>query len=98
VVKTDKGKPIAVMQLVVEERSVILDMLSVGREYQGQDIGTILVLLAENMACTIGKRILKLEALDTSIEFYTRRGFKKMQSEQDSEWGTVTYMEKQLIC
>jgi predicted N-acetyltransferase YhbS len=73
-------------------------MLSVDHRYQRQGIGTNLVFLAEKLTCELGKNLLRLESLDTSVEFYTEFDFRKLYLEQDSYWGTITHMEKQLSC
>lgn len=98
IVNISDERPAAVMQLVVEEQCILLDMLSVDHRYQRQGIGTNLVFLAEKLTCELGKNLLKLESLDTSVEFYAEFGFRKLYLEQDSYWGTITHMEKQLSC
>jgi ribosomal protein S18 acetylase RimI-like enzyme len=98
VVKIHSGKPVAIMLLMSKEQNMLLAMLSVDREYQGQGIGTDLLRLAEVLACKLMKKFLRIEALDTSIGFYVGLGFKMLYSEQDSEWGIITHMEKQLVC
>lgn len=91
-------RPIAVMRLIIEERYVLLDMLAIDHAHQKQGIGRNLVRLAERITCKLGKNIIKLEALDTSVGFYSRLGFKELPSRNDLEWGLLTPMEKQLIC
>lgn len=51
---------------------------------------------AEYLAKIKGKKLVKLEALNTAIGFYKKMGYKEVYKRFDKEWGILTVMEKEI--
>ncbi|MGC8505263.1 MAG: GNAT family N-acetyltransferase [Thermoplasmata archaeon] len=104
-----KGKPIGIIELTFHKRkvegiddnpdfyeySLVVELLSVDKSYQGTGIGTDLMALAENIAHSLNAYKILLEAVEDKVNFYKKLGYYvKGPKYIDADWGTLVPMER----
>lgn len=76
-----------------------IDMLYVHPSVAGQGVGTMLVDALEKLAGGRGAKALSVDASDTAVEFFRKRGYVAKQRNsvpRHGEWLANTTMQKQL--
>nr|WP_280956836.1 GNAT family N-acetyltransferase [Acidianus hospitalis] len=90
------GNIAGVIDIVENNDSLLIDMLARNILVKAEKVGSRLLDFAEYLAKIKGKKLIKLEALDTAIEFYKKMGYKEVYKRFDKEWGLLTVMEKKI--
>src|SRR5215468_5832205 len=76
-----------------------IDMLYVHPSVSGQGVGAMLVDALEKLAGARGAKSLSVDASDTALDFFKKRGYVARQRNsvpRDGEWLANTTMQKQL--
>jgi putative acetyltransferase len=76
-----------------------IDMLYVHPSVAGQGVGAMLIDALEKLAGARGAKTLSVDASDTAIDFFKKRGYVARQRNsvpRDGEWLANTTMQKQL--
>jgi len=77
-----------------------IDMLYVHPSVAGQGVGAMLVDALEKLAGARGARALSVDASDTALDFFKKRGYVASQRNsvpRHGEWLANTTMQKQLV-
>ena len=77
-----------------------IDMLYVHPSVAGQGVGAMLVDALEKLAGARGAKALSVDASDTAVEFFRKRGYVAKQRNsvpRHGEWLANTTMQKQLV-
>jgi putative acetyltransferase len=77
-----------------------IDMLYVHPSVVGQGVGAMLVDALEKLASARGAKALSVDASDTAIDFFKKRGYVAKQRNsvpRHGEWLANTTMQKQLV-
>ncbi|PVU74764.1 hypothetical protein DDW13_06240 [Acidianus hospitalis] len=90
------GNIAGVIDIVEKEDSLLIDMLARNNLVKAEKVGSRLLDFAEYLAKIKGKKLVKLEALNTAIGFYKKMGYKEVYKRFDKEWGILTVMEKEI--
>jgi len=90
------GNIAGVIDIVEKEDSLLIDMLARNTLVKAEKVGSRLLDFAEYLAKIKGKKLVKLEALNTAIGFYKKMGYKEVYKRFDKEWGILTVMEKEI--
>jgi len=90
------GNIAGVIDIVEKEDSLLIDMLARNTLVKAEKVGSRLLDFAEYLAKIKGKKLVKLEALNTAIGFYKKMGYKEVYKRFDKEWGIITVMEKEI--
>ena len=94
---TLEGSPIGFISLAGADK---LDMLYVHPAAAGHGAGAMLTDAVEKLAASRGAGKLKVDASDSALEFFKKRGYLAQQRStvmRGDEWLPNTTMEKQLI-
>ena len=86
------------MYISVHERYLVVEMLGKNILAPGTHVGTKLMMLAENVAHQLGKAEIRLESLDTVVEWYDGPlGYSEYTSRtHDAEFGLLTPKRKSM--
>ena len=93
---TLEGSPVAFISLAGSDK---LDMLYVHPAATGHGAGAMLADAIEKLAAARGAQKLRVDASDTALEFFKKRGYVAQQRStvlRGDEWLANTTMEKQL--
>jgi GNAT superfamily N-acetyltransferase len=90
------GNIAGVIDIVEKEDNLLIDMLARNTLVKAEKVGSRLLDFAEYLAKIKGKKLVKLEALNTAIGFYKKMGYKEVYKRFDKEWGILTVMEKEI--
>ncbi len=90
------GNIAGVIDIIEDSESLMIDMLARNILVNAEKVGSRLLNFAEDLAKIKGKKIVKLEALDTAIGFYKKMGYREIYKKIDKEWGLLTLMEKEI--
>ena len=90
------GNIAGVIDIVEEKDDLLVDMLAKNILVKAEKVGSRLLTFAEELAKVKGKKIVKLEALDTAEGFYKKMGYKELYKKFDKEWGILTVMVKEI--
>jgi len=94
---TLEGSPVGFISLAGSDR---LDMLYVHPAATGHGAGAMLADAVEKLAASRGVAKLKVDASDSALEFFKKRGYVAQQRStvlRGDEWLANTTMEKQLV-
>lgn len=91
-----EGNVAGVIDIVESEDYLLVDMLARNILVRAENVGSRLLGFAEHLAKIKGKKLVKLEALDTAVGFYKKMGYKEVYKRFDREWGLLTIMEKEI--
>lgn len=95
-VLTIDGEPVAFAAMQDNKK---IDMLYVLPQKAGQGLGGHLVDALERLAAARGTQTMGVDASDTALEFFTKRGYVQMQRNsvpRHGEWLANTTLEKPL--
>jgi len=85
-----------IIEIVIEEDFLMVEKVGKNILVQASSVGTKLMSLAEGIAKSLGKKEIRLEALDTTVSWYDDKlGHVEYASvEYDDEWGVLTPKRK----
>jgi putative acetyltransferase len=78
----------------------IIDMIYVHPDYSGEGVGTALADALEKIAAGRGAEAISVDASDTAVPFFERRGYVPTQRNSiplDDQWLSNTTMVKRLV-
>jgi len=92
----DEGEIKGVVDMVDKGDYLLLDMIAVNRLFRGKGIGSKMLRKVEEIAVSLGKRGIILEALESAVDFYRKNGFEFSHVRIDKEFGSLYVMLKEL--
>jgi hypothetical protein len=97
IVYTPEGEEVAgVIEIIVEKDFMIVEKVAKNLLVEASGVGPKLMSLAEGIARVLGRKEIRLEALDTTVEWYDDKlGYVEYATvEFDEEWGELTPKRK----
>jgi N-acetylglutamate synthase-like GNAT family acetyltransferase len=94
------GELLALIEMIALADHLLIENIAVRPDQQGAGLGVGLVSHAENLACTMGYKDVRLYtnlAFATNIEFYAKRGFQEYRRETIGSSTVVVHMMKRVI-
>lgn len=91
------GQPIALIELVPEPSSLLVENVAVLPDHQGQGVGDTLLRHAEEVARSLQLSELRLytnAAFASNLAFYTRRRFEPFRREALRAGGELVHMKR----
>jgi len=93
-VAEEDGKIMGVVDVVKKGDYLLIDMIAVNKPFQGRGVGSMLLKKVEEISTSMRKKGVILEALDSAVNFYLKRGFSVESRRIDKRFGVLTLMKK----
>ncbi len=94
------GEAVGLVEVIPLEQHLLIESIAVLPAYQGQGIGKLLLVHAENLASSLGLGEVRLytnAAFASNIAFYARRGYADFLHERLVDGGTAVHMKKEIM-
>lgn len=91
------GQIAGIVDIVEGTDHIIIDMLAKNQLVYAEKVGSSLLEFSEEYAKNKGKKYVILEALDTSVGFYKKFGYKEIGKRYNTGWGMLTIMIKPIL-
>ncbi len=86
-----------IMTVSIRDDYASIEMLGRNSLVVPKGSGRVLVQVAENIAHDLGKKEVRLDSLDTAVDFYRQLGYEQSAKKFiDAEFGLLTPMKKRL--